>query len=125
MKVTQSCMCSVSKRSKLSDPPGKCCTETLRRSEEWRESESSERRSLGFGECPLLCAEGSSMEGVRAPFIRGFGGGEPETERVFSRGGEEDIGVVEDTGVERSLIVLEPLVAAIEGELGGSGERVK
>ena len=53
------------------------------------------------------------MEGVRAPFFRGFDA------MVFSRGGEED------RGVERSLTVLEPLVATIEGELGGSGDRVK
>lgn len=42
-----------------------------------------------------------------------------------SPGGEEDMGVDDEPGVGTSLMVLEPLVAAIEGELGGSGERVK
>ena len=48
------------------------------------------------------------------------GGGVP-----LSRTGEEDIGVASEPGVETSLTVLEPRVAAIDGEDGGSGERVK
>lgn len=43
-------------------------------------------------------------------------GGEPIG---VSRGGEDD------NGVETSLAVLEPLVAAMDGDEGGSGERVK
>lgn len=55
--------------------------------------------------------------------MRGCGGGEPE--RGVSLGGDEDSGEEDETGVETSLTVLEPLVAAIDGELGGSGDRVK
>lgn len=43
----------------------------------------------------------------------------------MSRGGEEDIGVEDDPGVDTSLTVLDPLVAAIDGDDGGSGDRVK
>ncbi len=123
MKETQSSMCSVSYRSKLREPPGKCWTEARRRREEWRESESSARRPLAVGACPLPCIDGSSTDGVRAPFLRGCSGGEPAMDS--SPGGEEDMGVDDEPGVGTSLMVLEPLVAAIEGELGGSGERVK
>lgn len=35
------------------------------------------------------------------------------------------MGVVEDGGVEMSLAALEPLVAAMDGDPGGSGDRVK
>ena len=66
--------------------------------------------------------EPSRIAGVRAPFILGLGG---EPESGVSRGGEEDMGVVEDPGVETSLTVLDPLVATIDGDAGGSGERVK
>lgn len=35
------------------------------------------------------------------------------------------MGVDDEIGVETSLTVLDPFVAAIEGERGGSGDRVK
>ena len=60
---------------------------------------------------------------MRAPFILGGRGGEPD--KGMSRGGEEDMGVDEDPGVGTSLTVLDPLVAAIDGEEGGSGDLVK
>lgn len=43
----------------------------------------------------------------------------------MSRGGEDDKGLVEDPGVETPLAVLDPLVATIDGDAGGAGERVK
>ena len=58
------------------------------------------------------------MDGVNAPLIRGF------DERGESLSGELDIGVDDDMGVDTSLTVLDPFVAAIDGELGGSGDLV-
>lgn len=60
---------------------------------------------------------------MSAPLIRGFGGGEPE--RGCSLGGDDDMGVDDEAGVDTSLTMLEPLVATTDGELGGSGDRVK
>lgn len=65
--------------------------------------------------------EPSRIAGVRAPLIRDLGG---EPERGVSRGGEVESGDV-DSGLETSLTVLDPLVATMDGEVGGSGERVK
>ena len=62
-------------------------------------------------ECPLGA---SSIMGVKAPLSRGY-----------AEGGEDsDVG---ECGAddERSVREVEPLVAMIDGEDGGSGERVK
>lgn len=60
---------------------------------------------------------------MRAPFILGCVG---DPDKGPSRGGEDDRGVFEDDpGVDTSPTVLDPLVAAIDGDDGGSGERVK
>ena len=64
------------------------------------------------------------MAGVRAPLILGSEG-EPPDSKGLSRGGDEEMGVDDEPGVDTSLTVLEPFVAAIDGEDGGSGERVK
>ena len=93
MNATHSSMCSVSNRSKLSEPPGKCCTDARRSSESVRwcafrdygeseavellsceESLDAEVTSEACGgtalrnadpvACPLQC---SSTAGVSAP----------------------------------------------------------
>ena len=54
--------------------------------------------------------------GLCADRVGGDIGGEP---RGVSNGGEDD------SGVDTSLAVVEPFVAAMDGDDGGSGERVK
>ncbi|KAI3622225.1 pantothenate kinase [Moniliophthora roreri] len=99
MKSTHSCMLSVSKRSKLSDPPGKC----------WdvRRSIESRTRSLPISVKLDVDGDASSTKGVKAPLrLICEPEGEPLTDPLE---GDED-------RESRSLGVLDPLVAAIEGE---------
>ena len=62
---------------------------------------------------------------MSVPFSRdlceGVCGGDPAS----SRGGEPETGVAMPFGDDRLLTDVEPLVAAIDGEAGGSGDRVK
>lgn len=79
-----------------------------------RRREPASAWSKGFPS-PLLCPLGtSSTIGVSAPLSRGNADG----------GEDSDVGDW-DSGVERSLREVEPLVAMSEGEDGGSGDRVK
>jgi len=64
----------------------------------------------------------SKTRGVKAPFTLLLVEGADEYEGaliLLSSEGDND------RGLEMSLVVLEPQVAAMDGEEGGSGERVK
>ena len=111
MNATHAWISSVSKRSKLSEPPGKCCTAAAAAVRRMSESCSS----------PLASADGppSSTSGVSAPLCL-LVGCPGKTPLVPSSDGECD------RGGERLLVLpFEPWVAMTEGEEGGSGDLVK
>jgi hypothetical protein len=106
MNSTHSSMLSVSNLSKFNDPPGKCCD--VRRMMEL----SSLSLSKGDRAIPLELLCDSRIRGVKAPLLLietpgGTGADDSETSEEMLRG------------------LLDPLVAATEGEDGGAGERVK
>lgn len=115
MNSTHTLMLSVSNRSKFSDPPGK-----------WG---AVRRNAVSFNKSPSSRPEipfpdkfwASRTSGVRAPLSRvDVEGVEVEgMPFVFSSDGDNDL------GVEISLPVPDPRVAAIEGDEGGSDDRVK
>ena len=115
MKSTHSSMCSVSNRSKLREPPGRWCTDT-RRSRVSLKDESRDGK-------PLMTFPLSRTAGVKAPLTR-------ERASCLWLGEEGVVGVSfpgdMDSGViTPPLCTLDPFVAMTDGDVGGSGERVK
>ena len=108
---------SVSNRSKFSEPPGKCLSEARRaralRSNSYSEIFELDAVAFPFDdpECPLV----SRTRGVSAPLTRLTG-------LVLRMSSFEDW---DDEGVDSPLGTLLPAVAAIDGDEGGSGDRVK
>lgn len=119
MNSTHAWISSVSNRSKLSDPPGKCCTAE----DVARLRMDSRRKPSTNPDSPFPMGVGCSRtRGVSAPLaLLPVERLEDEHDRALgaSSDGEEDL------GVDMLLEVLEPWDAAIEGDEGGSGERVK
>jgi len=101
-------MLSVSNRSKFNDPPGKCCA--VRRS-----AASRPENPFPDGFWP------SRTRGVRAPLSRVDVEGVEVEGALFGFSSEGD----HDLGVEISFPVPNPRVAVIEGDEGGSDDRVK
>jgi len=113
MNETHASMLSVSNRSKLREPPGKCWTVRLSMESRRRPSVSSER--------PMPRDGGSRTRGVKAPFFP-VGGGVVESDDFV---GTSSLVGDSERGVDILLTVDEPRVAAMDGDAGGPGDRVK
>jgi len=108
-------MLSVSNRSKFNDPPGKCCA--VRRSAVSFNNNPSSRPENPFPDKFWP----SRTRGVRAPLSRVDVEGVEVEGTLFGFSSEGD----NDLGVEISFPVPNPRVAIIEGDEGGSDDRVK
>lgn len=111
MNETHASMLSVSNRSKLREPPGKWWTVRL-----------SMRRPSVNSESPIPRDGGCSRtRGVKAPFFP-VGGGVVESDDFI---GTSSLVGDSERGVDILLTSDEPRVAAMDGDAGGPGDRVK